>query len=426
MDDGRPGKTPGKSGVKALLLELFAIAVAAAQPTHAIKKYLPRPPKGRTIVLGAGKAAGSMALAVEEHFPGPLQGQVIVPDGYGRPCKSIKVVEASHPVPDARGLKAASEILDLAKAAGPDDLVLFLISGGASSLMVSPAAGVELAEKRALTTALLRSGASIVEMNCVRKHLSAVKGGRLAAAAAPARAVTLIISDVVGDDPSVIASGPTVVDTTTCADALDVLSRYHITVPDHILEALRTSTFETPKNLPPAKVDVIARPRESLDAAAVRARAAGYAIHDLGDERVGEAREEAHTQAELVRAILAGRGPVKAPCILMSGGELVVTMRGQGRGGPNTEFALAFAKACEDLDNVWLLAADTDGADGASGAAGALVEPGVMRAARAEGFDPDAALAENDSAGYFAARGALVNPGPTFTNVNDFRAVLIL
>ncbi len=412
---------------KAVLQDLFSTAVAAAQAGQVLAGYLPRPSgsKGRLIVLGAGKAAGAMAEAVERAWDGPLEGLVIVPDGYGRSCRSIKVAEASHPVPDARGLAAARAILALAESAGPDDLALCLISGGASSLMVAPAQGVALAEKRALTQALLKSGADIGEMNCVRKHLSAVKGGRLAAACAPARVHTLIISDVVGDDPAVIASGPTVPDPTTCAEALAILARYRIPVPAHITDALLANAFETPKQLPAAPVEIIARPRDSLAAAAARARGLGLAVHDLGDRRAGEARDEARRQADLVREILAGRGPVKAPCVILSGGELTVTVRGEGKGGPNTEFALAFARETEDLANVWLLSADTDGADGASGAAGALVEPGAMKRARAEGFDPAKALAQNDSAPYFAARGALVNPGPTFTNVNDFRAVLV-
>ncbi len=411
---------------KAVLHDLFDTAVAAAQAGQTLARHLPPPPKGRRIVLGAGKAAGAMAEAVERVWTGPLEGLVIVPDGYGRPCRSINVVEASHPVPDARGLAAARAILALAESAGPDDLALCLISGGASSLMVAPAPGVGLTEKRDITRALLRSGASIAEMNCVRKHLSAVKGGRLAAACAPARVHTLIISDVVGDDPAVIASGPTVADPSTCAEAREVLARYGISVPAAIAAALSAGTFETPKTLPGATVEIIARPRHSLAAAAARARALGLAVHDLGDARAGEARDEARTQANLVRDIRAGRGPVQGPCVILSGGELTVTVRGEGKGGPNTEFALAFARETEDLADFWLLSADTDGADGASGAAGALVEPGIMKQARAEGFDPDKALAENDSAPYFAARGALVNPGPTFTNVNDFRAVLIL
>ena len=424
-------QTIGPRDIPSFLNSLFAAAVAAALPTQGpaarkLAAHLPGAPKGRTVVLGAGKAAGSMARAVEDAWKGPLEGLVIVPDGYAQACRMIEVVEAAHPVPDQRGLAAAARILARANAATADDLVLCLISGGASSLMVAPAEGIALAEKRAITAALLRSGASITELNCVRKHLSAIKGGRLAAAAAPARVISLIISDVVGDDPSVIASGPTVVDPTTCAEALAVLARYGISPPAHVVDGLRSGRFETPKRLPMAAAEIIARPRDSLAAAAALARARGFAVHDLGDGRAGEARDEARVQADLVRAILAGAGPVTPPCVILSGGEVVVTVRGEGRGGPNTEFALAFGLACEDLENVWLLAADTDGQDGAARAAGAMVWPGLIRQARAAGVNPEQALADNDSAGCFAAYDALVTPGPTFTNVNDLRAVVIL
>ncbi|MHB1207041.1 MAG: glycerate kinase type-2 family protein [Rhodospirillaceae bacterium] len=406
--------------------DLFSAAISAVLPGPSLISALPKAPRGRTIVLGAGKASGAMALTVEENWLGGLEGLVIVPDGYGRPCRSIDIVEASHPVPDRRGMAAAQRIMSMARAAGADDLVLCLISGGASSLMAAPAPGIELAEKRHITQALLRSGAAIDEINCVRKHLSAIKGGRLAALAAPAPVVTLIVSDVVGDDPAVIASGPTVADPTTCADAAAVLVRYGISVPAHIVASLAWGELETPKALPQGALHVIARPRDALAAAAAHAAACGFAVHDLGDARAGEARDEAHAQASLVRAVLAGQGPVTPPCVILSGGELVVTIRGKGRGGPNTEFALAFAAGCEDLDNVWLLAADTDGQDGASGAAGALVRPGMIRHARSNGWNLEKALADNDSASFFGACNALVTPGPTFTNVNDFRAIVIL
>jgi hydroxypyruvate reductase len=407
------------------LRALFAEAVASVQADRVIARFLPSPPSGRTIVLGAGKAAGAMARAVERHWPHTLEGLVIVPDGYARDCDRISVVAASHPVPDARGLAATERILSLAREAGEDDLVLALISGGASALMVAPAPGMTLAEKQSITAALLRSGASIAELNCVRKHLSAIKGGRLARAAAPARVATLIVSDVVGDDVSVIASGPTIADPTTCADALAVLERYAIALPAHIRTLLEISAVETPKILPPSAVQIIARPADALAAAATFARGRGLAVHDLGDAIAGEARVEAETQAALIRRIAAGRGPVRPPCVVLSGGEVVVTMRGQGRGGPNTEFALAFALAC-DVPNVWLLAADTDGRDGASGAAGAVLGPGLLSGAQARGSDPARALAANDSGGFFAAFGGLFDPGPTFTNVNDLRAILVL
>lgn len=407
------------------LNDLFSAGISAVLPGPSLASVLPRPPRGRTIVLGAGKASAAMALAVEQQWRGGLEGLVIVPDGYDRPCRSIEIIEAGHPVPDMRGAIGAQRIMSMAREAGTEDLVLCLISGGASSLMAAPAPGIELEEKRLITLSLLRSGAAIEEINCVRKHLSAIKGGRLAALAAPATVVTLIVSDVVGDDPTVIASGPTVADPTTCADAAAVLRRYDIAVPPHIAASLAWGELETPKQLPPGTVHVIARPRDALAAAAACAAARGFAVQDLGDARIGEARDEARAQASLVRAILAGRGPVKPPCVILSGGEVVVTMRGQGRGGPNTEFALALATACEDMGNVWLLAVDTDGHDGASGAAGALVQPGMIRYARNMGWSPEKALADNDSASLLAACNALVPFGPTFTNVNDLRAVVI-
>jgi len=408
------------------LRSLFTEAVAAVQADRVMARFLPPPPRGRTIAIGAGKAAGAMAQALERHWPGALEGLVIVPDGYARACDRIAVTEAAHPVPDARGRAAAERILAFVRDAGEHDLVLALISGGASALMVAPAPGLTLTEKQSITAALLRSGASIAELNCVRKHLSAIKGGRLAEAAAPARVATLIVSDVVGDDASVIASGPTVADPTTCADALLVLKRYAVSIPGHIEAMLQARTLETPKRLAPASLEIIARPKDALAAAAAYAQALGLAVHSLGDAIAGEARGEAAAQAALVRAIVAGDGPVRPPCVVLSGGEAVVTVRGSGRGGPNTEFSLAFALACEDMPNVWLLAADTDGRDGASGAAGAVVRPGSMAQARSRGADPGGALEANDSGSFFRAQGGLFDPGPTFTNVNDFRAILVL
>lgn len=404
---------------------LYSAAISAVLPGPSFVSALPKAPRGRTIVLGAGKASGAMALAVEEHLQGDLEGLVVVPDGYDRLCRSIEVVAAAHPVPDVRGVAATRRIMDMARGAGPDDLVLCLISGGASSLMAAPAPGIDLAEKRLVTQALLRSGAAINEINCVRKHLSAIKGGRLARLAAPAAVTTLIVSDVVGDDPAVIASGPTVADPTTCADAAAVLRRYDIPVPAHIAASLASGELETPKQLPPGEVRIVTRPRDALAAAAAHATAHGFAVHDLGDARTGEAREEARAQASLVSAILAGRGPVKPPCVVLSGGELVVTIRGKGRGGPNTEFALALGAACEGFDNVCLLSVDTDGHDGASGAAGALVLPGMIRHAREAGWSPEKALADNDSASLLGACNALMPLSPTFTNVNDLRAIVI-
>lgn len=418
MSSSSPFADPPK-----LLRGLFDTAVAAVQAGNVMAGFFPARPKGRLIVLGAGKAAGAMAEAAERHY-GAVEGLVIAPEGYARPCKTIEVVEASHPVPDARGAAAAARILALAESAGADDLVLFLISGGASALMALPAPGVTLADKRAVTQALLKSGATINEMNCVRKHLSAIKGGRLAKAAAPARVVSLIVSDVVGDDPAVIASGPTVADPTTCADALGVLARYRIAAPPSVTALLESGRSETPKTVAGAELHMVATPKHAFTAATKSARALGLAVHDLGDACEGEARAAAQDQAALVRAIVAGRGPVTPPCVILSGGEFTVTIVGEGRGGPNMEFALALALALDGLPGVWVLSGDTDGRDGNSGAAGAVVHPDTLQ--RARGHDPEGALARNDSATVFKALGDVLDPGPTCTNVNDFRAILVL
>ena len=411
----------------AFLGQLFATAVAAVQASPRLAASFPAPPAGRLIVVGAGKAAAAMAAEAESHYACDLEGLVIVPEGYGKPCTRINVVEAAHPVPDARGHAAAGRILQLVQSAGADDLVLCLISGGASALMALPAPGVTLADKRAVTTALLRSGAAIGEINCVRKHLSAIKGGRLAVAAAPARVVSLIVSDVVGDDPAVIASGPTALDTTTCADALAVLERYAVSIPPHVRSKLMDESLETPKaGLAHASLHIVARPVDAFAAAAAKARAHGLKVLDLGDRCEGEARTAAAAQAALVRSIIAGAGPVSPPCVILSGGELVVTITGDGRGGPNTEFALALALQLKGLAQVWALAADTDGRDGAAEAAGARIGPTTLQRAQDLGRDPAAALSRNDSAGIFRVLGDLVNPGLTYTNVNDFRAILVL
>lgn len=415
-----------------VLKSLFEAAVAAVQPDICLPSFLPPSPSarsggGRLIVVGAGKAAGAMAAAVERHYRRPLEGLVIVPDGYGARCEWIAVMEAAHPVPDVRGEAAAAKILGLVQSAGPGDMVVVLISGGASALMALPAPGVTLHDKRRITEILLRSGAEIGEINCVRKHLSAVKGGHLAAAAAPAQVRNLIISDVVGDDPAVIASGPTVPDPTTCADALNVLEKYKVPVSPAIAAALEAGDLETPKMLAgDVTTQIIAKPADALAAAAAAARRAGLAVINLGDHCDGDARVGAAAQSALVRKILAGDHAVKAPCVILSGGEYVVTVTGGGRGGPNTEFALALAVELEGRGGVWALAADTDGRDGSAGAAGAVIGPGTLGRARQAGWDVRAALAGNDSAGVFAALDDLVAPGPTYTNVNDFRAILVL
>lgn len=413
------------AGPRAFLESLFAAAVAAVRPDNIPASQFPPMPDGRLIVVGAGKAAAAMAAAVERHYGKGMEGLVIVPDGYGRACKYIDVVEASHPLPDERGTAAAARILGLVQEAGAQDLVLCLISGGASALMALPAPGVSLADKRAVTSALLRGGAGIGETNCVRKHPSAIKGGRLAAAAVPARVVSLIVSDVVGDDPAVIASGPTVADPTTCRYALAILKKYDVPTPPHVLAALSDGRLETPKTLAQGITRIIARPADAFAAAKAQLQAHGVAVIGLGDRCEGEARTAAAMHATLVRDICAGRGSVRPPCAILSGGELVVTVTGNGRGGPNTEFALALALELNGLSDVWALAADTDGRDGNAGAAGAFIDPSTLARAKAAGRDPTAALAQHDSAGFFDSLGDLVNPGPTFTNVNDFRVILV-
>jgi len=402
-------------------------AIGAASPALCVPPHLPPPPVGRTLVVGAGKAAASMASAVEAHWPAdkPLEGLVVTRYGHAHPCARIEVVEASHPVPDAAGQDAARRILSLVQGLTPDDLILCLISGGGSALLSAPAGGITLAEKRAVNQALLRSGAAIGEMNCVRKHLSAIKGGRLAAAAAPTPMLALMISDVPGDDPSVIASGPTVGDPTTREQALDILTRYRIAVPDSVAAHLADPACESPKpgaaSLAHVHNLVVATPRASLEAAAAVALAAGYAPIILGDDIEGEARDVAAEHARLARARLAEG----APCVLLSGGETTVTVRGRGRGGRNAEFLLALAVALDGAPGISALAADTDGIDGTEDNAGAIITPDTLARTAAAGIDARAMLDQNNAYEAFAALGDLVMTGPTLTNVNDFRAVLI-
>lgn len=396
-----------------LLRAMFDTAVAAAAPATALPPFLPTPPKGRTIVVGAGKASAAMARAVEDHWPGDLSGLVVTRYGHAVPTRRIEIVEAAHPVPDAAGQKAAARILDLVKGLGPDDLVLALISGGASALLTLPTPGMTLEGKQALNRALLKSGASISEMNCVRKHLSQVKGGRLAAAAAPARIVALLVSDVPGDDPSVIGSGPTVPDPTTVEDARAVLAKYGIDAP--------AALSETPKRLANSEIVMVATPQRSLEAAAAVARVSGAAPLILGDAIEGEAREVAKVMAGVARSCAAHGHPARPPCVLLSGGETTVTVRGKGRGGRNAEFLLALAIALEGHPRIHALAADTDGIDGSEENAGAFIGPDTL----VRGRDAKTRLADNDGYGFFAALGDLVVTGPTLTNVNDFRAILV-
>ena len=412
-----------------LLGQLFEAAVAAASPAATLAAHLPEPPRGRTLVVGAGKAAAAMARAVEEHWSGPLEGLVVTRYGHGVPCERIEVVEASHPVPDAAGQAAAARMLDRVQGLAPEDLVLCLISGGGSALLALPAPGIDLATKQALNKALLKSGADIGEMNCVRKHLSAIKGGRLAAACHPARVVTLAISDVPGDDPSVIASGPTVADPSTCQDALAVLAKYGIEAPEAVRKHLASAAAETPKpgdpRLAGAEYRLIATPKQSLEAAAAAARSAGVTPLVLGDAIEGESREVARVHAGIARYCASAGQPVAPPCVLLSGGETTVTVRGQGRGGRNAEFLLALAVALDAHPGIHALSGDTDGIDGTEDNAGCLLAPESLSRAEALGLDAKAMLANNDGYGFFQALGDLVITGPTRTNVNDFRAIFI-
>jgi hydroxypyruvate reductase len=414
---------------RTFLLSLFDTAVEAAHPRHSVPRNLPSPPRGRTIVIGAGKAAAAMAEVVEAHWSGPLTGLVVTRYGYGAPCKRIEVVEAGHPVPDDAGRQAAKRMLDMVHGLSSDDLVLSLISGGGSSLLAVPAPGISLEDKQVVTHALLRSGARISEFNCVRKHLSSVKGGRLARAASPARVVSLIISDVPGDDPSIVASGPTSPDPTTSADALEILKRYAIAVPPSVESWLRNPGSETPKRGHPALAGVsnivIAAANDALAAAARAGKDRGYQTLVLGDAIEGEARVVAHEHAALAMSCLAKGAPLAPPCILISGGETTVTVKGKGRGGRNSEYLLALAVALQAAPGIWAIACDTDGIDGTEDNAGAVIGPDTLARAASRGADPNAALANNDSYEFFSILGDLVKTGPTRTNVNDFRAVLI-
>ena len=437
-----PERLDPRADPRAFLRALFDAAVAQAVPGPALAAFLPPPPRGRTLVLGAGKAGGAMAAALESLWPrdAPMSGLVVTRYDYVPPDfiaarargeTRIEVVEAAHPVPDEAGRRAAARILALANGLREDDLVICLMSGGASSLLALPADGVTFADKQAINGALLRSGAAIDEMNCVRKHLSAIKGGRLAAACAPARVVTLLVSDVPGDSPSVIGSGPTVPDPTTCADALAVLDRYAIAVPAAVRAGLASGAFETPKPGDAAfarnAVHLVATPQQSLDAAAALARSAGIDAHVLGDEIEGESREVGKVHAALARQVARRDQPFPTPCVILSGGETTVKVRQKGgRGGRATEFLLGCAIALQEAPDIWVLAADTDGIDGVETNAGAIVAPDTLARAREHSVAARDHLDRNDAFSFFEAIGDLVVTGPTFTNVNDFRALLVL
>ena len=417
------------SDPRILLRQMFDAAVAAAQPTHCLPPHLPPPPRGRTIVIGAGKASAEMARVLEAHWPGELTGLVVTRYGYAVPCTRIEIVEAAHPVPDEAGMAAARRMLALVAGLTADDLVICLISGGGSALLALPLPGISLADKQALNRALLTSGATIGEMNCVRRHLSAVKGGRLAAACHPANVVSLLISDVPGDDPADIASGPTSADASTCADALAILARYAIDVPPNVREVLTSGRGESIKPGDPRlaghELRMITTPQLALEAAAAVARAAGVPTHILGDSIEGEAREVGIVMAGITRQVATRAQPFTPPCILLSGGETTVTVRGTGRGGRNVEFLLSLAIALNGLPGVHAIACDTDGVDGQEDIAGALLTPDTLARAWHQGIKPRDSLANNDGHGFFQALGDSVVSGPTLTNVNDFRAIYI-
>jgi hydroxypyruvate reductase len=421
---------------RALLRSLFDTAVAAAHPAASLPALLPEAPKGRLIVLAAGKAAGSMTEVAEAHyldalkFPADrLSGVAVARHGYGRPTRRVKMVEAGHPIPDAAGLDAANRALELADAAGANDLVLVLMSGGASANWIAPAHGLEFSDKQAVTRALLRSGANIGEINTVRRHLSRIKGGRLARHAHPAKVVTLAISDVPNDNPAAIGSGPTVQDPTTLADARAIVARYKLELPDAVTRALNDPANETPKPGDPVfdttRFALAARPADALNAAQIAVRAAGYDCVMLGDNLEGEARDVAAAHAALARKLQADG----KRAVILSGGELTVTMRGNGQGGPNQEYALALGNALGGARNISGLAGDTDGTDGGGGSpddpAGAFADATTIARARTAGLDPAAFLADNNSTGFFAKLGDLLQTGPTYTNVNDFRAIVV-
>jgi hydroxypyruvate reductase len=412
-----------------LLRRLFAVAVAAAQAGACVPSHLPRPPRGRTVVIGAGKASAAMARALEEHWTAQLSGLVVTRHGYSVPCDRIEIVTAAHPVPDADGLQAAQRMLRLLAGLGPEDLVVALLSGGGSALLPLPAPGLTLADKQAISRGLLRSGATIREMNCVRRHLSAIKGGRLAAACHPARLWSLLISDVPGDDPVDIASGPTVADPSTCGDALRICARYRIALPATAQFLLESGAGESIKpgdpRLARAEYRIVATPQSALEAAAAAARLAGFEAHILGDALEGEAREVGRMMAGIALQIANRDQPLRAPCVLLSGGETTVTVRGSGRGGRNVEFLLALGLGLQSHPRIHALAADTDGVDGQEEIAGAVLHPDSLARAQAQGLSPRAMLDDNDGHGFFAALGDSVITGPTLTNVNDFRAILI-
>ena len=414
---------------KTFLVSLFEAAVAAADPEITIKDHLPERPKGRTIVVGAGKGAAQMAAAFEKAWDGPLEGTVVTRYGYAAPCARIEVIEAAHPVPDQAGLAAARRLMERVYGLTEDDLVVALICGGGSALLPAPAGELTLDDEIAVNRALLASGAPIAAMNAVRKHVSAIKGGRLAAAASPARVVSLVVSDIPGDDPALVASGPTVPDATTRADALAIVAAYSMKLPAAVMAHLASPGAEAPRPGDPRfssnTVAVIASAAQSLEAAAAAAQAQGIAAVILSDSIEGEARDVGSVHAAIAREVAAKGRPFARPVVMLSGGETTVTLRGKGKGGRNSEFLLSFALGVDGVARIEALAADTDGIDGSEDNAGAFADGTSVSRMRAAGVDAKAALAGNDAFTAFAATGDLFSPGPTGTNVNDFRAILI-
>lgn len=413
-----------------LLRDALDAAIASAQSDICIPPYLPPPTKGRTVVVGAGKASASMARALEQHWPGKLEGLVITQYGYAETCEHIKIVEAAHPVPDQAGMAAAQEMLARVSNLSEDDQVICLISGGGSSLLALPAAGISLQQKQSINQALLSSGASISEMNCVRRHLSAIKGGRLAAACYPATVLTLLISDVPGDDPVNIASGPSVADPSRCEDALAIIDRYQIDLPGSISQQLQQGQLESIKpddlRLAANQCKLIATPQQALEAAAGCIHKTGLPVHILSDRMEGESRDVGSSLASIALQTADRAQPFRTPCVLLSGGETTVTVRGKGRGGRNVECLLSMAIALQGHTNIYALCADTDGVDGREAIAGAIIRPDTLSRAIEQGINPLHSLDNNDAHSFFQALHDSVITGPTRTNVNDFRMILVL
>jgi glycerate 2-kinase len=412
-----------------LMRAMFEAAIETALPSNCVQAHMPSPPKGRTIIVGAGKASAAMAQVFEKNWNTPIEGLVITRYGHGVSCKNIEIVEAAHPVPDEAGTRAAARMLKMLEGLSPDDLVVALMSGGGSALLSLPANNISVEDKRSVNKALLKSGAPIGEMNCVRKHLSAIKGGRLAVAAYPARVVTLVISDVPGDDLAAVASGPTVADPTTFAQAREIIAKYEIELPAAVTSHLAAAKNETPKPNDPRLANTqaicIASPQKSLEAAAAIAKTAGYEPIILGDAIEGEAREVGIVMAGIAMQAKRFGQPIKPPCAIISGGETTVTVNGNGAGGRNVEFLLSLAIKLNGAERIHALAGDTDGVDGAREVAGAYITPASLEEARKLKIDPWTSLSNNDAHNFFQSINTQVITGPTLTNVNDFRVILV-